>query len=69
MCIRDSDKRVRYDADRLGTSFEELERHITPIGRRLDPEEIAPLAVLLASDESAAITGQAIQVCGGALMI
>jgi NAD(P)-dependent dehydrogenase (short-subunit alcohol dehydrogenase family) len=63
-----NDKRVRYDAGRLGTSFEELERRITPIGRRLDPEEMAPLAVLLASDESAAITGQAINVCGGALM-
>jgi meso-butanediol dehydrogenase/(S,S)-butanediol dehydrogenase/diacetyl reductase len=64
-----NDKRVRYDAGRLGTTFEELERRITPIGRRLDPEEMAPLAVLLASDESAAITGQAFNVCGGALMI
>lgn len=64
-----SDKRVRYDAERLGTSFEDLERRITPIGRRLDPEEIVPLTVLLASDDSAAITGQAFNVCGGALMI
>jgi len=30
---------------------------------------MAPLAVLLASDESAAITGQAFNVCGGALMV
>jgi meso-butanediol dehydrogenase/(S,S)-butanediol dehydrogenase/diacetyl reductase len=64
-----NDKRVRYDAGRLGTTFEDLERRITPIGRRLDPEEMAPLAVLLASDESAAITGQAFNVCGGALMV
>ena len=36
--------------------------------RRLEPEEIVPLAVLLASDESAAITGQAFNICGGAAM-
>ena len=41
-----SDKRVRYDADRLGIGFEDLEKRLTPIGRRLVPEEIAPLAVL-----------------------
>lgn len=64
-----SDKRVSYDANRLGISFEELESRITPLGRRLAPEEITPLAVLLASDESAAITGQALNVCGGTLMI
>jgi len=63
-----SDKRVGYDAKRLGITFEELERRLTPIGRRLAPEEIAPLAVLLASDDAAAITGQAFNVCGGALM-
>jgi NAD(P)-dependent dehydrogenase (short-subunit alcohol dehydrogenase family) len=64
-----NDKRVKYDADRLGISFEELENRITPLGRRLVPEEMTPLAVLLASDESAAITGQAFNVCGGTLMI
>lgn len=64
-----NDKRVRYDSERLGISFEQLEKRITPIGRRLDPEEMAPVAVLLATDESAAITGQAINVCGGTLMV
>jgi NAD(P)-dependent dehydrogenase (short-subunit alcohol dehydrogenase family) len=63
-----NDLRLRYDASRLGLGLEELERRITPLGRRLDPEEIAPLAVLLASDESSAITGQAFNVCGGVLM-
>jgi ketoreductase len=29
------------------------------------PDEIAPMAVMLASDNSAAITAQAINVCGG----
>ena len=38
------------------------------IGRRLEPDEIAPLAVYLASDASAAMTGQAINIDGGVLM-
>src|SRR5262249_35531505 len=60
-----NDRRVQYDADRLGVPFAELEARLTPIGRRLEPAEIVPMAVLLASDESAAITGQAFNVCGG----
>jgi len=63
-----NEKRVRYDAKRLGVTIGELEQSITPIGRRLEPDEIVPLAVLLASDESAAITGQAFNVCGGMVM-
>jgi NAD(P)-dependent dehydrogenase (short-subunit alcohol dehydrogenase family) len=60
-----NDRRVEYDAKRLGVSFSELESRLTPIGTRLDPDEIVPMAVLLASDESAAITGQAFNMCGG----
>jgi len=63
-----NDQRIHYDAGRLGISEEELERKITPLGRRLDPEEITPVIVLLAGDDSRAITGQAFNVCGGALM-
>jgi NAD(P)-dependent dehydrogenase (short-subunit alcohol dehydrogenase family) len=63
-----SNIRVKNDAQRLGISLEELESTITPIGRRLDPEEIAPMALLLASEASAAITGQAFNICGGMLM-
>jgi NAD(P)-dependent dehydrogenase (short-subunit alcohol dehydrogenase family) len=63
-----NDKRIAYDAHRRGVKVEDLERSLTPIGRRLEPEEIVPMAVLLASDESAAITGQAFNVCGGAVM-
>lgn len=33
--------------------------------RVLEPEEIASLAVYLASDEARGITGQAINICGG----
>ena len=60
-----NDRRVEYDAKRLALSFGELESRLTPLGRRLEPEEIVPMAVLLASEESAAITGQAFNVCGG----
>ena len=64
-----NDLRIRVDAARLQIPVAELEARLTPLGRRLEPEEVAPLALLLASDESDGITGQAINVCGGALMI
>jgi len=63
-----NDRRLVYDASRLGTTVEELETRLTPIGRRLDPEECVPLAILLASDAAGAITGQAYNICGGTLM-
>jgi NAD(P)-dependent dehydrogenase (short-subunit alcohol dehydrogenase family) len=41
---------------------------MTLIGGRLEPEEIAPLAAYLASDEARMITGQAFNICGGNVM-
>jgi NAD(P)-dependent dehydrogenase (short-subunit alcohol dehydrogenase family) len=63
-----NDLRLQYDAKRLGKSFSEIEQGITPMGRRLEPDEIAPLAVYLASKDAAAMTGQAINIDGGILM-
>jgi len=63
-----NESRIQYDADRLGITFEEMEARSTPLGRRLEPEEIVPVATLLASDASAAITGQAFNICGGLVM-
>jgi NAD(P)-dependent dehydrogenase (short-subunit alcohol dehydrogenase family) len=40
-----------------------------PMGRFLEPEEIVPLAVYLASDESAGMTGQALTISGGMVLI
>ena len=60
-----NDLRLEYDSKRLGVSFARLERESTPLGRRLEPEEVAVLAVLLARDESRGINGQSINVCGG----
>jgi NAD(P)-dependent dehydrogenase (short-subunit alcohol dehydrogenase family) len=63
-----SDKRLEYDCRRLGIGKEERERTLTPLGRFLEPEEIAPLAVYLASDAAAMVTGQAMNVDGGMVM-
>ena len=63
-----NDRRVEYDAQRLGKSFAEMETTMTPLGRRLEPDEIAPLAVYLASKDSTPMTGQAINIDGGILM-
>lgn len=41
-------------------------RTVTPIGRAGEPEDLAAMAVFLASDESSFITGQALVVDGGA---
>jgi NAD(P)-dependent dehydrogenase (short-subunit alcohol dehydrogenase family) len=60
-----NDKRIEYDCQRLGKSFEEIEAGASPLGRRLVPDEIAPLAVFLAGDGAAGINGQLINVCGG----
>jgi NAD(P)-dependent dehydrogenase (short-subunit alcohol dehydrogenase family) len=61
--------RVEYDAKRLGKSVAEFEASLTAIGRRLEPHEIAPLVVYLASREACVITGQAINIDGGMLMV
>lgn len=64
-----NDKRIEYDAQRLGKSFEDVETQSSPLGRRLVPEEIAALVHFLASDAAGAINGQLINVCGGTVMM
>lgn len=39
---------------------------LPPIGRFIDPAEVAALVGFLLSDQAAAITGQDLQICGGA---
>lgn len=64
-----NDLRLQYDALRLGKTFAEIESSVTPMGRRLEPDEISPLAVYLASKDSTPMTGQAINIDGGVLMM
>lgn len=63
-----NDLRIEYDADRLGRDLLEHEQSLTPIGGRLVPDDIAPMAVYLASDAARMITGQAYNICGGVNM-
>jgi NAD(P)-dependent dehydrogenase (short-subunit alcohol dehydrogenase family) len=63
-----NDRRIEYDAQRLGRNLEEHEKSLTPIGGRLLPDDIAPMAVFLASDAGRAITGQGYNICGGVVM-
>jgi NAD(P)-dependent dehydrogenase (short-subunit alcohol dehydrogenase family) len=65
---RVNDLRVEYDAERLGRTVEEHEQGLTPIGGRLDPEDIAPMILYLAGDEARMITGQAYDIDGGICM-
>jgi NAD(P)-dependent dehydrogenase (short-subunit alcohol dehydrogenase family) len=64
-----SDKRVEYDAHRRGVSYADHEASLTPMGRRLEPEEVSPLAVYLASSEANMVTGQSWNVCGGVALV
>lgn len=64
-----NDKRLAYDAERLGCSFEDLESKASPLGRRLEPDEVASLAVYLSSEGAGAVNGQSINVCGGTVMV
>ena len=63
-----NDLRIEYDAERLGRDLAEHEQGLTPIGGRLVPEDIAPMAVYLAGDAARMVTGQAYNICGGVNM-
>jgi NAD(P)-dependent dehydrogenase (short-subunit alcohol dehydrogenase family) len=61
--------RIEHEATRLGKSVPEFESTWTPIGRLIEPEEVAELAVYLANREASAVTGQAFNIDGGFLMV
>jgi meso-butanediol dehydrogenase/(S,S)-butanediol dehydrogenase/diacetyl reductase len=66
------DSMVEHWAKELKISKEQARKNITsrsPIGRFINPEEVASLAVYLASDESDAMTAQSLSLCGGYLML
>ncbi|MFZ5634245.1 MAG: SDR family NAD(P)-dependent oxidoreductase [Bacillota bacterium] len=47
----------------------EVFRRRVPMGRLLHPEDIVGLSVFLASEDSNGMTGQAISICGGLVMV
>ena len=63
-----NDARIAYDAKRLGRDARRVRTRPAPIGGRLEPEDIAPMVVYLASDDARMITGQAYNVDGGVNM-
>jgi NAD(P)-dependent dehydrogenase (short-subunit alcohol dehydrogenase family) len=63
---------VEHWATQMGVTKEQARKNITsrsPIGRFINPDEVASLAVYLASDESDAMTAQSLSLCGGYLMV
>lgn len=66
------DEGMRQFGDAAGMTLEEVRENWLariPMGRFLQPEEIGPLAVYLASDECAGMTGQALTISGGMVLI
>ena len=60
---------VAEAAAMLGTTAAEFRRQAgqaMPGGRFLEPSDVAALVAYLASDEAAGMTGQALNLCGGA---
>lgn len=52
-------------AEIIGSDFQKNYQAITPLGRYAEPEDIAPVAVFLASSDSGWLTGETITASGG----
>ncbi len=62
---------IRQIVEKTGRTREQARQSIeqmSPQRRMVQPEEVAELAVLLASEESRSITGQGLNICGGSVM-
>jgi NAD(P)-dependent dehydrogenase (short-subunit alcohol dehydrogenase family) len=62
---------MRQGAAATGITFEEFRKQAldaVPLKRIIDPDEVARLAVFLASPSAAMITGQTYNICGGQTM-
>ena len=62
--------RLEARAKQLGVSLEEAEKTFVadfPIGRIVEPDDIAPMILFLASPHASALTGQAISIDGGSI--
>jgi NAD(P)-dependent dehydrogenase (short-subunit alcohol dehydrogenase family) len=66
-----SEANLRVRAQQQGLAVEEMERRrnaAIPLGRPNDPDDVAALAVFLASPAARNITGQSVNVDGGVIM-
>ncbi|MCY4481550.1 MAG: SDR family NAD(P)-dependent oxidoreductase [Spirochaetaceae bacterium] len=61
-------RRLQVDAELRGEPVDKMEANVNPLGRLLEPAEIAELAVYLASDDARGMTGQALNLSGGSTM-
>ena len=61
-------RRMQVSAELSGVSVEEMEKTMNPMQRLLEPEEVASLAVFLASESGKSITGQSYNISGGSMM-
>jgi NAD(P)-dependent dehydrogenase (short-subunit alcohol dehydrogenase family) len=62
---------MQSGAKATGVSYEEFRSRAlgaVPIGRIIQPDEVAGLVTFLASPQAAAITGQTYNICGGQTM-
>ena len=62
------DREIRWEAKLRGMTEEDVRKEyvaVTPLGRLEEPEDVAKVALFLASDDAAFMTGQAINVTGG----
>jgi meso-butanediol dehydrogenase/(S,S)-butanediol dehydrogenase/diacetyl reductase len=62
------EKRIRFNSENEGIPIEEVEKSFNSIQRLLEPQEVAAIAVYLASDEAKSMTGQSINIDGGMVM-
>ena len=65
---RDGIRRIANRAKITEEQAHEKAARMAPLGKVLDPEEVAGLAAYLASDDARSVTGQAIVVDGGQVM-
>jgi ketoreductase len=64
-------KGMQIGGNAMGIAYEEFRKRVldaVPIGRIIQPDEVANLVGFLASPEAAAITGQTYNICGGQTM-
>jgi NAD(P)-dependent dehydrogenase (short-subunit alcohol dehydrogenase family) len=62
------ERRIRFNSENEGIPIEEVEKSFNSIQRLLEPQEVAAIAVYLASDEAKSMTGQSINIDGGMVM-